>query len=376
MKEVANTNNLVTDLVSVIVPVYNSEKYLRLCLDSIINQSYKNIEILLIDDGSTDNSGKICNEYALSDNRIKVIHTKNNGPAAARNIGIEKSKGSFIFFVDADDFIENNAINLLIENYNRYKADIIVGDFKKIKNRSDISDSGHNNFFLSSKLLTKQDIINYTRCYLKKVNRFPLFTQSWGRLFKTSIIKDNNIFFDTNLRTFEDVAFNFGYLKHTNKLFFLKAALYNHLVYDNYSSATMKMYNNNPDILFGYTQALASIHNFLKNCCSDFDIKKEIGHAYICYTIIQLVRMCGQINNSNKKKIYDFICEIIKDSDLRDNLQFYSPSKGDSRILPILMRLKLVWPIMMVCRYKAHKRYGEKEVIDESYSTLIKSKSH
>ena len=207
------------DLVSVIVPVYNSEKYLRQCIESTINQSYKNIEVILINDGSTDNSGEMCDAYALSDNRIRVIHTKNNGPAAARNIGIKNSKGSFIFFIDADDFIENNALNLLIENYNQCRADIIIGDFKKIKNGNSIA--RYNSIFSSSKLLTKQDIIDYTRCYLKKPNRFLLFAYCWGKLFKSSIILKNNIYFNTDMRTSEDGAFNFDYLK----LFLLKESL-------------------------------------------------------------------------------------------------------------------------------------------------------
>lgn len=356
MKEVTNDNNLVTGLVSIIIPVYNAEKYLHRCLKSVINQSYKNIEIILINDGSTDNSGEICEAYTVSDNRIRVIHTQNNGPAAARNTGIKNSKGEFVFFADSDDFIETNALSLLIESYNQYKADIIVGDFNKIKD--DIFDSGHNRFFSSSKLLTKQGIIDYTRCYLKKPNRFPLFTQSWGRLFKQSIIKKNNILFNTDLRTFEDVAFNFDYLKHTNKLFFLKEVVYNYLIHDNYASATMKMCDN-PKVLFGYQQALANTRDFLKNYYSDADIRREVGHAYISYTIIQFVRTCGQINNSNKKKIYKLIQEIINDSNVRDNLQFYSPTKGDSKILPILMKLKLYWPIIWVCKYKAYRRYGK-----------------
>lgn len=353
MGKVVN-NNLVAGLVSIIVPVYNSEQYLLQCIESAINQSYKNIEIILINDGSTDKGCEICDEYALKDNRIKVIHTQNSGPASARNTGINYSRGEFMFFLDSDDCIENNAISLLMRSYDRTDADIIVGDFRKVND--DNPDSGHNRVFPDSKLLTKQDIIDYTRCYLKKPNRFPLFTQSWGRLFKTSIIKGNNIYFNTDLRTFEDVAFDFDYLKYTSKLFFRKGALYNHMVHDNYASATMKICDN-PKVLFGYTQALANAKDFLKNYCSDADIRKEVGHAYVCYTIIQLVRTCGQINNSNKKKIYEFISKIINGSEIRGNLQFYSPSRGDSRILPILMKLKLVWPIIWVSEYKAHKRY-------------------
>lgn len=361
MKEVSNSHDFVTDLVSVIVPVYNGEKYLHMCIESITNQSYENIEIILINDGSTDNCGEICNAYALRDKRIKVIQTTNNGPAAARNTGIENSKGEFIFFIDSDDFIENNAIELLIESYKQTNADIIAGDFNKITADGN-SESGHNRVFSSSKLLTRKDIIDYARCYLKKPNRFPLFAYSWGRLFNASIIKNNKIFFNTGLHTFEDVAFNFDYLNYTDKIFFLEKAIYNHLLHDNYASATM-MIGDNPQKLFGYKEALASISNFLINCCNfDIDIKKEAGHAYTCLTIIQLVRICGQINNSNKKKIYAFIREVINDSNVRGNLQFYSPSKGDSRILPILIKLKLVWPIILVCKYKSHRRYRKRGV--------------
>ena len=117
---------------------------------------------------------------------------------------------------------------------------------------------------------------------------------------------------------------------------------------------------SNPKSLFGYKQALANLSNFLKNCNSDADIRKEVGHAYICYTIIQLVRTCGQVNNNNKKKIYELIHGIINDSNVRDNLQFYSPSKGDSRIIPVLMKLRFVWPIIMVCKYKANRRYKKR----------------
>jgi len=347
-------NNLVSSLVSIIVPIYNSEQYLHQCIGSIINQSYKNIEIVLINDGSTDNSGEICDKYAKSDKRIKVIHTANNGPAVARNEGIRHSRGKFLFFLDSDDSIKNNAISLLIKNYNQHKVDIIIGDFRKVNDNN--PDSGHNRVFLNSKLLTKQDIITYTRWYLKKPNKFPLFAHSWGRLFKSSIIKNNNIYFNADLRTFEDMAFNFDYLNYTNKVFFLKEIIYNHLIHNDYISMTMAI-GADPRKLFGYKQALTKVKDFLLNCNSDVDIRKEVGHADVCFTIIQLVRICGQINNDSKKKIYELINEIINDSNFRDNLQFYSPSENDSRVLPLLMKLKLVLPIIWVCKYKAHKRY-------------------
>jgi len=352
-------NNSATDLVSIVVPVYNAEKYLPRCIESIINQSYKNLEVILVNDGSTDNSGRICDLYAKKDNRIKLIHTENNGPAKARNIGINNSNGEFIFFIDADDFIESNAIELLLDGYYQTKADLIIGDFLKIVD-GNVFESEHNNFFSESKLLKKQDIIDYIRYYLKKPNRFPLFVYSWGRLFKASIIKNNNIFFPIDLKTFEDIVFNFDYLNYINEIFFIKKTIYNHLIHNNYASATMKL-ENNPEVLFGYPPALNKLNNYLKKYCSSDEITKKIGHAYICYTIIQLVRLCGQINKSNRKNIYRFIKEKINDPNLRNSLKFYLPSGDDSRILPILMRLKLIWPIIWVCKYKAYKRYKLKK---------------
>ncbi len=112
------------DKISIVVPVYNVESYLKKCLDSIINQTYKNLEIILVDDGSTDNSVDICDEYAKRDNRIKVIHKKNGGLSDARNTGIEIATGNYIGFVDSDDWIDENMYKLLYNNLIKEHADI------------------------------------------------------------------------------------------------------------------------------------------------------------------------------------------------------------------------------------------------------------
>ncbi len=104
-----------TPLVSIIIPVYNVELYLHECIDSVINQTYKNLEIILVDDGSTDSSGKICDDYVETDSRIKVIHQRNGGLSVARNTGISSSNGDYIYFLDSDDYIASNAIELLLK---------------------------------------------------------------------------------------------------------------------------------------------------------------------------------------------------------------------------------------------------------------------
>lgn len=126
------------DKISVIVPIYNVEQYLRKCIDSIINQTYKNLEIILVDDGSTDASGEICNKYEQQDERIRVIHKKNGGAADARNKGLEVMTGKFVSFVDSDDWIEYNFYENMIEQAIKYNADIVVSNYNYVSDNGDI----------------------------------------------------------------------------------------------------------------------------------------------------------------------------------------------------------------------------------------------
>ncbi len=115
-------------LISVIIPVYNVEEYLHECVGSVINQTYKNLEIILVDDGSTDSSGRICDEYAKRDTRITVIHKKNDGPSKTRNVGLGHANGKYIYFIDSDDFIEKTAIEALVYAAESNQADLVFFD--------------------------------------------------------------------------------------------------------------------------------------------------------------------------------------------------------------------------------------------------------
>ena len=125
--------------VSVIVPVYNSEKYLNRCVDSILNQTYRSIELILVDDGSPDNSGRICDEYAEKDSRVRVIHKANAGVSAARNSGLEVASGDYATFVDSDDYIEPDMYSDMMEKVNQYNCDVVMCDcVKDFPDRSEI----------------------------------------------------------------------------------------------------------------------------------------------------------------------------------------------------------------------------------------------
>lgn len=132
------------DLITIIVPVYNVKKYLKECLDSIINQTYKNLEIILVDDGSPDNCGKICDEYAKRDKRIKVIHKENGGLSSARNAGLDIAKGEYISFIDSDDYVAENFIEKLYLLCIQNNADIAECDFIRFENEINLLEQEEN----------------------------------------------------------------------------------------------------------------------------------------------------------------------------------------------------------------------------------------
>ncbi len=224
--------------VSIIVPIYNvPEIYLRKCIESIQNQTLRDIEILLIDDGSQSSCADICNEYAEADDRIKVIHKKNEGVAAARNTGIYLSKSNYIMFVDGDDWISDNCVMRAYDEISKGEYDFVgwncyfcKGD-RCIKN-SAITPSrveyGKNDIHsLLLGLVTPEYNIRYFNRYLG-LNRGV-----WGKIYKRKIIVENKLTFSTALKIGEDACFNIDYCKCSGKKLFINEYLnYYRILYD------------------------------------------------------------------------------------------------------------------------------------------------
>ena len=161
-------------LISVIVPVYNVEKYLNKCVDSIIHQTFTNLEIILVDDGSTDKSGPFCEKYAALDQRVKVIHKTNGGLSDARNKGIEKATGDFVTFIDSDDFIELDMIEYLYRLLCQAEADISVCQRNEIEEGSNRK---------KAHLIVKYEIIVGNKNCMKAFFECPgIDTIAWGKL--------------------------------------------------------------------------------------------------------------------------------------------------------------------------------------------------
>ena len=165
-------------IISIIVPIYNVEAYLEKCIQSLINQSYRAIEILLVDDGSPDKSGAICDEYALKDNRIKVIHKVNGGQASARNAGIELATGEYLTFVDSDDFLHPEMYESLLQNLKEGDADIAVCSFIMVRDHADVSDRGDYKTKIFSNIEALELFFTFSAINMTVV---------WNKLFKKSL---------------------------------------------------------------------------------------------------------------------------------------------------------------------------------------------
>lgn len=210
------------NLISVIIPVYNSEKYLKKCVLSIIEQIYINIEIILIDDGSSDSSGKICDDFSLIDNRIKVYHQNNKGVSNARNFGIRQAKGKYLIFIDSDDYCNKDLISTLYRDIIKTNSQLsICGYF--LENEGVVFKEYNENY---KKLLTSKELFTE----LLKEEGFQGYL--WNKLLSAEIIKRNNILFDERIFLNEDLLFLCQYSQHIEKAVYNEIALYHYICRD------------------------------------------------------------------------------------------------------------------------------------------------
>ena len=231
-------------LISIIIPVYNVEKYLKECVDSCINQTYKNLEIILVNDGSTDSSGVLCDDLEKKDNRIKVIHKQNGGLSSARNAGLDVATGNYICFLDSDDWMNVRAIEESLLLSIKYNADIVFWScIKEFENRSEhykvCPTTKPIEVFENHQLeMIKRRAVGLINKELSNPTKTDSFISAWGKLYRASLIKENDIqFLPTQEVGSEDVPFNVATFHHANRIVFLNKH-YNHYRMFNDNSLT------------------------------------------------------------------------------------------------------------------------------------------
>lgn len=218
--------------VSIIVPVYQVGEYVAQCIDSVLNQTFRDFELILIDDGSKDNSGIICDSYAEKDDRVIVIHTENNGAATARNIGLDRAAGRYIAFLDGDDYLDRNMIARLYEEIEGSEYDIVVSDFLNI-----LPDEKDNfSLNLKEKTVSGRDVLEH----LKNEKNYGVWTIVWNKIYKREVL--NNIRFPDG-KYFEDEFFSDRLYLNSNKIHIIPDILCYHRVLSSSTMNTQKTEN-------------------------------------------------------------------------------------------------------------------------------------
>ncbi len=287
VEKIVNNNN---HLVSIIVPIYNVEKYLEKCINSILNQTYKNIEVILVNDGSKDNSGNICEIYAKNDNRIKVIHKENGGLSDARNYGIKASSGKYLCFVDSDDYISNNFVELLLKNLLITDSDICACNFYYVDEDNKI---------------WKHRELEY-KVYNKSEGIFDILTENqntsimvWNKLYKADLFKKNHILFDVG-KIHEDTFIMYKLYDKSKKICLIENHLYYYL--QRKGSIMSQKFNKRS---FDMLTALDETREYFKN-------KKEYSVLIDCYTCIIYLTLINRMirfnyDGNEKEKIINYL---------------------------------------------------------------------
>ena len=323
--------------ITIIIPVYNVERFLCQCLDSIINQTYTNLEIILVDDGSPDNCGSICDEYAAKDSRIIVVHKPNGGLSAARNEGIIRATGDWIAFVDSDDWCEPDFYEQLLQSCRGKQADIILsgGRILELEKKSKIERHFPENFYFTE----REHITNL-------MSNWSSFASPWDKMFRGELIKKNKLQYDVGCKVFEDVLFNFQAFDCATSLIGCPVVGYHNRVT---STGITQSFNLNKFKESYYV--VEKMHNYTER----YDLGENATHAV---DVVALIAVSSSLNKcyfnpQNKKPYKEIVAEIkkIKGIPLIHRAIWSNDNRNMNKrqvFLKYALRLPWVWPIKLL----------------------------
>lgn len=272
------------NVISVIIPIYKVKiDYLRKCLDSIISQDLSFFYVYLIDDGSPDNCGTICDEYVKKSDKFKVIHQKNQGVSVARNVGIKESNSEWITFIDPDDWIENDWAEVLLNAVETANADIIMFDYyqefaSKQTSQFFMPASG----YLNEEYLKAIKIAPFNQFIINGKHKEYETNVIWNKIYRANLIKNNNIWFDSEARKGQDVIFNAEILQITSRIYYIHKPLYHYRYLQesitNRYNPNVRFYN---EIAFKHYERIIEKYS-LPNCYKEAFYARVLTRLYSC----------------------------------------------------------------------------------------------
>lgn len=272
---------------SIITPVYNAEKYIEKCIESIQDQTFSNFELLLVNDGSSDNSGELCDSYAVKDSRIQVFHKRNGGVSSARNFALDKAKGKYIIFLDSDDYFTLNALDVCKDIITKNTLDILQFSLQGVLSNGTPSDNTTIRQDTTETLLPDE--------YLGKGQ---LQVCAGGSCIRRSIIEDYGIRFDEKIKLAEDQLFIISSILHSKRIKYEDIVLYNYL--DNPESATH--INKSKDV----TNSIKALEDFIKDNPLSNDILNRQILNFVCILLRNRDMSTNEISKIVKNKSFKY----------------------------------------------------------------------
>lgn len=314
--------------VSVILPVYNTERYLQACIDSLCSQTMQNMEIIIIDDGSTDRSGLIADRAAEKDPRIRVIHQSNVHIRATRNVGLSFSKGKYVIFIDADDWIEPEMISSMYEAAESNNLDLVITGTTVEYTKEKRSVRFHVNQYLEA-----SDLASVWKLYLR-VKEEKLFAYSWNKLYKVQLLHDHNLLFQIE-SPFEDEPFNLEFLMYAQRIGVLNEAPYHYMRNDD--ASLVAIYKN--DFLESYRKKVAVYRRFFAYFKRDQEwinsfLRTDCFSTY-CLYVHSLYKQNASL--TRKQRVFLLKSEIYGDSFFMQKLSMLTPSNTYEKIFRALL---------------------------------------
>lgn len=339
--------------ISVVIPVYNAGRFLRGCLDSVLAQTFQDYEVIAVDDGSTDDSLAILTGMKDRFQRFQVVAGARRGPGAARNLGIERATGDYLFFLDADDSLEPDAFEHLIGVAGAHDPDWVIGAYRKVAAGN--LDYGRTIVGVETGFLSKDAPMDIALRYLKAPNSVPIFNNVWGRLYRRALIETHGIRFDEDVFVGEDICFNYAILTVADRIWFDERIVYNYTVSGSLSSATM---DRRVDSILA-TAAINRIRDFLlKRGMAPDKVAQAVGQGRTILAIIGIVRLATAAASMGVGKALAAIAAVIADPALRDGVRHYDPGEKGSKWLPVFIRLNLPLAALALGWAKGVRRYG------------------
>ena len=259
-------------MISIIIPIYNVSQYLNECIQSVVNQSYKDFECVLIDDGSSDGCEMICDQWAQKDSRIKVIHQSNQGVSKARNRGIAEAQGEYIIFIDSDDWIDPNYLNELFQPIEKYNVDLVVCGLQQQYNNGTFQNYSYKTGIIK---IEKQFTNEFT-----DINKQFLLFGPVIKLYRKSIIQKHNIHFPPEYTYGEDLLFNYSYLEYVKAIYIVDQCLYHYRIIGSGTLSSIKRINQF-EIDYAQWNILKNFF-YRKNLWNDYSISYLYHRLWWC----------------------------------------------------------------------------------------------